>query len=68
MWCSVQYARPSFHSNIFCVLKYKQDGVFDKNRMLDNVQKHNICMMYYKWSCLFQDTVSELAGNEKSRK
>jgi hypothetical protein len=26
-----------------CVLKYKQDGVLDKNRMLDNVQKHNVC-------------------------
>jgi hypothetical protein len=25
------------------VLKYKQDGVLDKNRMMDNVQKHNIC-------------------------
>jgi hypothetical protein len=24
-------------------LKYKQDGVSDKNRMTDNVQKHNIC-------------------------
>jgi hypothetical protein len=25
-----------------CVLKYKQGGVFDENRMIDNVQKHNI--------------------------
>jgi hypothetical protein len=24
-------------------LKYKQDGVLDKNKMMDNVQKHNIC-------------------------
>jgi hypothetical protein len=23
------------------VLKYKQDGVLDKNRTMDNVQKHN---------------------------
>jgi hypothetical protein len=26
-----------------CILKYKQDGVLDKNRMMDNVQKYNIC-------------------------
>jgi hypothetical protein len=26
-----------------CVLKYNQDGVLDKNRTMDNVQKHNIC-------------------------
>jgi hypothetical protein len=26
-----------------CVLKYKQDGVLDKNRTMDNVQKHNTC-------------------------
>jgi hypothetical protein len=26
-----------------CVLKNKQDGVLDKDRMTDNVQKHNIC-------------------------
>jgi hypothetical protein len=26
-----------------CVLKYKQDGVMDKNRAMDNVQKHDIC-------------------------
>jgi hypothetical protein len=26
-----------------CILKYKQDGVLDKNRTMDNVQKHNIC-------------------------
>jgi hypothetical protein len=26
-----------------CVLKNKQDGVLDKDRMMDNVQKHNIC-------------------------
>jgi hypothetical protein len=25
------------------VLKYKQDGVLDKNRKMDNIQKHNIC-------------------------
>jgi hypothetical protein len=25
------------------VLKYKHDGILDKNRMMDNVQKHNIC-------------------------
>jgi hypothetical protein len=25
--------------------KYKQDGVLDKNRTIDNVQKHNI----YSW-------------------
>jgi hypothetical protein len=25
-----------------CVLKYKEDGVLDKNRTMDNVQKHNI--------------------------
>jgi hypothetical protein len=25
------------------VLEYKQDGVLDKDRMMDNVQKHNIC-------------------------
>jgi hypothetical protein len=25
------------------VLKYKQDGVLNKNRTMDNVQKHNIC-------------------------
>jgi hypothetical protein len=24
-------------------LKYKQDGVLDKNRKMDNVQKYNIC-------------------------
>jgi hypothetical protein len=24
-------------------LKYKQDDVLDKNRTMDNVQKHNIC-------------------------
>jgi hypothetical protein len=29
-----------------CVLKYKQDGVSDKNRTMDNVQKHNICTSY----------------------
>jgi hypothetical protein len=23
-------------------LKYKQDGVLDKNRVMDNVQKHNV--------------------------
>jgi hypothetical protein len=26
------------------VLKYKQDGVLDKNRAMDNVQKHNSCI------------------------
>jgi hypothetical protein len=26
-----------------CVLKNKQDGVFDKDKTMDNVQKHNIC-------------------------
>jgi hypothetical protein len=26
-----------------CVLKYKQDAVLDENRIMDNVQKHNIC-------------------------
>jgi hypothetical protein len=25
------------------VLKYKQEGVLDKNKAMDNVQKHNIC-------------------------
>jgi hypothetical protein len=25
-----------------CILKYKQDGVTDKNRKMYNVQKHNI--------------------------
>jgi hypothetical protein len=25
------------------VLKNKQDGVLDKNRTMENVQKHNIC-------------------------
>jgi hypothetical protein len=25
-----------------CVLKYKQDGVLDENRTMDNVQKENI--------------------------
>jgi hypothetical protein len=30
-------------SPISCVLKCKQDGVLDKNGMMDNVQKHNIC-------------------------
>jgi hypothetical protein len=30
-----------------CVLKYKQDGVLDKNRMMDNVQKHIICTDEY---------------------
>jgi hypothetical protein len=29
-----------------CVLKYKQDGVLDKKRTMDNVQKHNICILY----------------------
>jgi hypothetical protein len=27
-----------------CVFRYKQDGVLDKNRTMDNVQKHNICI------------------------
>jgi hypothetical protein len=26
-----------------CVLKNKQDGGLDKDKMMDNVQKHNIC-------------------------
>jgi hypothetical protein len=26
-----------------CVLKNKEDDVLDKDRMMDNVQKHNIC-------------------------
>jgi hypothetical protein len=26
-----------------CILKYKQEDVLDKNRSMDNVQKHNIC-------------------------
>jgi hypothetical protein len=26
-----------------CVLKNKQDGVLDKDRAMDNNQKHNIC-------------------------
>jgi hypothetical protein len=26
------------------VLKYKEGGVLDKNRMIDYVQKHNICI------------------------
>jgi hypothetical protein len=26
------------------VLKNKQDGVLDKDKMMDNVQKHNICI------------------------
>jgi hypothetical protein len=26
-----------------CVLKNKQDGVLDKGKTMDNVQKHNIC-------------------------
>jgi hypothetical protein len=26
-----------------CIFKYKQDGVLDKNRTMDNAQKHNIC-------------------------
>jgi hypothetical protein len=25
-----------------CVFKYKQDGVLDDSRTMDNVQKHNI--------------------------
>jgi hypothetical protein len=29
------------------VLKYKQDGVLDKNRTMDNVQNHNICNTSY---------------------
>jgi hypothetical protein len=29
-----------------CVLKNKQDGVFNKDRAMDNVQKHNICKNY----------------------
>jgi hypothetical protein len=30
-------------------LKNKQDGVLDKDKMMDNVQKHNICTntIYY---------------------
>jgi hypothetical protein len=49
------------------VLKYsyKQDGVSDKNRTIDNVQKHNICvnisssqtfrsyLMLFVWNALF---------------
>jgi hypothetical protein len=27
-----------------CVLKYKQDGVLDADRTMDNVHKHNICI------------------------
>jgi hypothetical protein len=26
-----------------CTLKKKQGGVLDKNRTMDNAQKHNIC-------------------------
>jgi hypothetical protein len=29
------------------VFKYKQDSILDKNRMMDNVQKHNIVLMYH---------------------
>jgi hypothetical protein len=29
-----------------CVLKYKEDGVLNKNRMMGNVQKRNICTEY----------------------
>jgi hypothetical protein len=29
-----------------CVLKNKQDGVLDKDKMMDNVQKHNICTYF----------------------
>jgi hypothetical protein len=28
------------------VFKYKQDGVLDKKRTMDNAQKHNICIIY----------------------
>jgi hypothetical protein len=31
-------------SSLRNVSKYKPDVVSDKNRMMDNVQKHNICM------------------------
>jgi hypothetical protein len=39
------YPRTETESNIRnVVFKYKQDGVLDKNRTMDNVQKHNICI------------------------
>jgi hypothetical protein len=28
-----------------CVLKYKEDDVLDKDRRMDNVQEHNICIV-----------------------
>jgi hypothetical protein len=36
-----------------CVLKYKQDSVLDKKRMMDNVQKHNICIKLSDGSLIF---------------
>jgi hypothetical protein len=35
-------------------LKYKQDGVLDKNRSMDNVQKHK----YYLYCNQYETTVS----------
>jgi hypothetical protein len=31
------------------MLKYKQDGVLDENRMIGYVQKHNICNNYFNF-------------------
>jgi hypothetical protein len=29
-----------------CVLKNKQNGVLDKDKTMDNAQKHNICTLF----------------------
>jgi hypothetical protein len=34
-------------------LKYTQDSVLDKKRMMDNVQKHNICIKLNDGSLIF---------------
>jgi hypothetical protein len=49
-----QKKQHKFYHSIYtsCVLKYKQDGVLDQNRTMDNAQKHNICTMYHRHKLL----------------
>jgi hypothetical protein len=40
-------AKPTQLNQIDRASLYKEDGVLNKNRTMDNVQKHNICALKY---------------------
>jgi hypothetical protein len=45
-----------------CALIYKQDGVLDENRAMDNVQKHNVVLMYHRHKLLHR--IHRLVANK----